>query len=82
MTTLKENSSKLSPALVCRSITATVGPCQCSSKAAISTSESGHWGNAGQFGIHLGAGIAVAVVAATIGAILLLIVLRLFNTRG
>ena len=59
-----------------------VRPCQCSSKAALSTWESGHWGNAGQFGIHFGAGVAVAVVAATIGAILLLIVLRLFNTRG
>jgi hypothetical protein len=33
-------------------------------------------------GIHLGTGIAAAVVAATIGAILLLIVLRLFHTRG
>jgi len=32
----------MSPALVCRSIKAMVLPCQCSSKAAISTSKSGH----------------------------------------
>jgi uncharacterized membrane protein YeaQ/YmgE (transglycosylase-associated protein family) len=40
------------------------------------------WGDAGQLGIHLGTGIAVAIVAATVGAILLLIVLRLFKQRG
>jgi hypothetical protein len=32
----------MSPILVCRSITAMVRPCQCSSKAAISASNSGH----------------------------------------
>ncbi|MFZ0495995.1 MAG: hypothetical protein WBE80_17370 [Methylocella sp.] len=79
MTTLKENSSKLSPALVRRSATATVGPCQCSSNAAISVSETGHGGMLANSASSFGAGIAVAVVAATIGAILLLIVLRLFN---
>ena len=82
MTALKENSSGLSPPLVCQSITATVWPCQCSSHAAISASESSHGGMLANSASALGAGIAVAIVAATIGAILLLIVLRLFNRRG
>jgi uncharacterized membrane protein YeaQ/YmgE (transglycosylase-associated protein family) len=33
-------------------------------------------------GIHLGTGIVAAIIAATIGAILLLLVLRLFYGRG
>jgi hypothetical protein len=37
-----------SPTLVCRSITAMVRPCQCSSKAAISASKSGHRMDVGQ----------------------------------
>jgi uncharacterized membrane protein YeaQ/YmgE (transglycosylase-associated protein family) len=33
-------------------------------------------------GIHLGAGTVSAIVAATIGAIVLLLILRLVNRRG
>ena len=35
-----------------------------------------------QLGIHLGVGIVAFIISATIGAILLLIVLRLINRRG
>jgi uncharacterized membrane protein YeaQ/YmgE (transglycosylase-associated protein family) len=35
-----------------------------------------------QLGIHLGSGNLAAIISATIGAILLLVVLRLFHGRG
>src|SRR5580700_2080022 len=35
-----------------------------------------------RLGIHLGSGIVSAIIAATVGAILLLIALRLINRRG
>ena len=35
-----------------------------------------------QLGIHLGAGIISLIISATIGAILLLVILRLVNRRG
>jgi uncharacterized membrane protein YeaQ/YmgE (transglycosylase-associated protein family) len=35
-----------------------------------------------RLGIHLGHGILPAIVAATIGAVILLLVLRLFHRRG
>ena len=35
-----------------------------------------------QLGIHLGVGIVNAIIAATVGAVLLLVVLRLFRGRG
>jgi uncharacterized membrane protein YeaQ/YmgE (transglycosylase-associated protein family) len=35
-----------------------------------------------RLGIHLGSGVVSAIIAATVGAILLLIVLRLINRRG
>jgi uncharacterized membrane protein YeaQ/YmgE (transglycosylase-associated protein family) len=35
-----------------------------------------------QLGIHLGTGIAASIVAATIGTILIMIVLRLLNRRS
>jgi len=35
-----------------------------------------------QLGIHLGAGIVSAIIVATIGAIVLLVILRLVNRGG